>query len=101
MTDDLKENEWWWIDYLEDEFDPSLNQDLEKLLGCSQEDRDVFESFRALRQWLRRSDPASSLLELNEIKTAGPSMRDKVMNELSKNAKADGEVTATSTSAAL
>lgn len=57
MIDDEKESEWWWIDYLEDEFDESINTDLERLLHCSSEDRDLFEAFRTLRSWIKRSDP--------------------------------------------
>jgi hypothetical protein len=52
-----KETEWWWIDYLENELDSSLEADLEMLLQHSQEDRDSFENFRLLKQWLRESDP--------------------------------------------
>lgn len=53
----LKDTEWWWIDYLENEFDPALEKDLETLLQHSQEDRDSFENFRLLKQWVRESDP--------------------------------------------
>jgi hypothetical protein len=52
-----KETEWWWIDYLENELDSSLEADLEMLLQHSQEDRDSFENFRLLKQWVRESDP--------------------------------------------
>jgi hypothetical protein len=52
-----KETEWWWIDYLENELDSSLEADLELLLQHSQEDRDSFENFRLLKQWVRESDP--------------------------------------------
>lgn len=51
------EEEWWWIDYLEDELDSALEKDLELLLEHSQEDRDSFENFRLLKQWLSESDP--------------------------------------------
>lgn len=49
--------DWWWIDYLENEMDPSLEQDLQMLLDGSQEDRDAFESYRVLKEWLLGSDP--------------------------------------------
>jgi hypothetical protein len=52
-----RETEWWWIDYLENELDSSLEADLELLLQHSQEDRDSFENFRLLKQWVRESDP--------------------------------------------
>lgn len=60
MNDLRRESEWWWIDYLEDELDPSLEQDLQLLLDHSQDDRDSFENFRLLKQWVRESDPAPS-----------------------------------------
>lgn len=62
MIDDLqntKEPEWWWIDYLENELDSTLERDLELLLEHSQEDRDSFENFRLLKQWVRESDPVA------------------------------------------
>jgi hypothetical protein len=59
MEDSLKDTEWWWIDYLENELDAVLEKDLETLLQHSQEDRDSFENFRLLRQWLRDSDPVA------------------------------------------
>ena len=64
MIDDLqrtKESEWWWIDYLENELDSSLERDLELLLENSQEDRDSFENFRLLKQWVRESDPVAQM----------------------------------------
>lgn len=50
--------EWWWIDYLENELEPVLERDLGLLLEVSEEDRDSFENFRLLKQWVRESDPA-------------------------------------------
>jgi hypothetical protein len=55
-----KETEWWWIDYLESELEQGLEKDLELLLEHSQEDRDSFENFRLLRQWVRESDPIAN-----------------------------------------
>ena len=57
MEDGLKDSEWWWIDYLENELDAVLEKDLELLLHHSQEDRDSFENFRLLKQWIKESDP--------------------------------------------
>lgn len=57
MEDSLKDTDWWWIDYLENELDSVLEKDLEMLLQHSQEDRDSFENFRLLKQWVRESDP--------------------------------------------
>ena len=55
-----EQTEWWWIDYLEDELEASLEKDLAMLLEHSQEDRDSFESFRLVRQWVRESDPLAN-----------------------------------------
>jgi len=51
------EDEWWWIDFLENELDPMLDKDLQALLEHSGEDRNTFESFRLLKHWLKDSDP--------------------------------------------
>lgn len=59
MENASNESEWWWIDYLENEMNPSLDKDLELLLEHSQEDRDAFENFRVLKEWLRESDPVA------------------------------------------
>ncbi len=53
------EEEWWWIDYLENEFEPGLEKDLQFLLENSEEDRESFENFRLLRHWVMESDPVS------------------------------------------
>ena len=53
----MEDSEWWWIDYLENELDPGLENDLQTLLQNSQEDRDSFENFRLLKQWVGESDP--------------------------------------------
>jgi len=59
MGDSLQDTEWWWIDYLENELESALEKDLETLLQHSQEDRDSFENFRLLKQWVRESDPVA------------------------------------------
>lgn len=55
-TDVNRDTEWWWIDYLENEMEVGLEKDLQLLLQHSQEDRDSFERFRILKEWLRDSD---------------------------------------------
>jgi hypothetical protein len=83
MIEDLqnvKETEWWWIDYLENELDSSLERDLELLLEHSQEDRDSFENFRLLRQWVRESDPIAQTPLENRIER----VRGNVMNAILK-----------------
>ena len=54
------DTDWWWIDYLENELELSLERDLEMLLQHSQEDRDSFENFRLLKQWVKESDPVAA-----------------------------------------
>jgi hypothetical protein len=56
MSNEFRDD-WWWIDYLENEMDPGLEKDLQLLLENSQEDRDAFEGYRVLREWLLASDP--------------------------------------------
>lgn len=76
----MKDTEWWWIDYLENELDPALDKDLELLLEHSQEDRDSFEKFRLLKQWVSESDPA---LEV-DIDGRLDRLRAKVMRAVQK-----------------
>ncbi len=82
--DELKtkenESDWWWIDYLENELESGLESDLELLLEHSQEDRDSFENFRLLRQWVRDSDPIAKW-PLEDRLTR---MRSKIMEEVLK-----------------
>lgn len=80
MEDSIKDTEWWWIDYLENEMDPTLEKDLEMLLENSQEDRDSFENFRLLREWVNESDPARDL----DIDARLDRLRAKVMQTVSK-----------------
>ena len=57
MEEPMKDVDWWWIDYLENEMDPVVEKDLESLLMHSEEDQKTFESFRLLKEWLVGSDP--------------------------------------------
>ncbi len=57
MTVEARED-WWWVDYLENEMDPGIEQDLKVLLENSETDRQAFESIRMLKEWLVESDPA-------------------------------------------
>ena len=68
-------DDWWWIDFLEDELDPMLDNDLVMLLEHSGEDRESFESFRLLKQWLKESDP----IEGWPIEARLKRMRDNIM----------------------
>lgn len=61
MGEDEKDTDWWWIDYLEGEMDAQIEEDLLLLLDHSEKDREAFDSFRLIREWVRDSDPARSL----------------------------------------
>ena len=54
----MTETEWWWIDYLENDLDPTTAADIEYLLNNSESDQDEFERWRLLRMWVQESDPA-------------------------------------------
>jgi hypothetical protein len=86
MEDTDKGNEWWWIDYLENEMDPSLDKDLELLLEHSQEDRDAFENFRLLKEWLRNCDPIGDW----PVDARLERMRKNVMNAIHAGEDKDG-----------
>lgn len=53
----MKEENWWWIDYMEGELDPTTHPDIEFLLEKSPADREEFESWRTLKSWVREVDP--------------------------------------------
>ena len=80
MSETEKDLAWWWIDYLENEMDPGLDQDLEFLLNHCEEDRLSFEHFRLLREWLRDSDPIRDW-PIDERLTR---LRCKVMREIER-----------------
>lgn len=69
MGEEEKETDWWWIDYLEGEMDAQIEADLLVLLDHSEKDREAFDNFRLIREWVRDSDPARTLewsaVELN------------------------------------
>jgi hypothetical protein len=67
MEKSSEDTEWWWIDYLEDEFDPGVEAELQLLLEHSQEDRNRFENFRILRKWIKDSDPADELCQESRL----------------------------------
>lgn len=70
------EEEWWWIDFLENELDPMLDKDLQMLLEHSGEDRQTFETFRLLKQWLSESDPIKDWPVGDRL----PRMRSRIMS---------------------
>lgn len=76
----ITECDWWWIDFLEDELEASLEKDIELLLEKSQEDRDNFETFRLLRKWVKESDSVNEA----EIEAHAVRMRAGVMEAIAK-----------------
>ncbi len=70
----------WWVEYLENEVDPSLKQDMEKLLKSSGKDRSSVETLAALRQWVADSDPVEDLWRENKMK----SLQDRILNAIDK-----------------
>ena len=46
-----------WIEYLEDELDPSLKDDFTMLLANSKEDEKTFNDLKRLRSSVKRADP--------------------------------------------
>jgi hypothetical protein len=53
----MKNSDWWWIDYMENELDPTTHPDIEFLLEKSPADREEFEAWRLLKSWVREVDP--------------------------------------------
>lgn len=51
----------WWIDYLENEMEPAMRADLDKLLAKSGKDQASLEALASLRQWVADSDPVEEL----------------------------------------
>ena len=78
MTPQEPTHEWWWIDYLEDELTPELDRDLRFLLEQSADDRQSFESFRLLREWLRASDPVAKM----PLEASSRAIRSRVMRAI-------------------
>lgn len=90
MDESSRETEWWWIDYLEDEMDPALDQDLETLLEYSPEDRKVFEKFRLIKKWLKESDPVAHW----PIEDRLNNMRHRVMQAIEAQEKKEAQLLA-------
>jgi hypothetical protein len=51
----------WWVDFLENEVEPGLKLDLEKLLAKSGKDRAALDALANLRRWIADSDPVNDL----------------------------------------
>jgi hypothetical protein len=80
MDTSAVETDWWWIDYLENELDVALERDLESLLKHSAEDRDTFENFRLLKEWVKASDTVNA----TEIEARLPRTRARIMAEIDR-----------------
>jgi len=69
-----EDTDWWWIDYMEGELEPTTLPDIEFLLEKSPADRQNFESWQLLKSWVKEVDEASpseclwSEAELSQLK---------------------------------
>lgn len=59
-----EDTDWWWIDYMEGELDPTTLPDVEFLLEKSSSDRKNFESWQLLKSWVKEVDESSPAGEL-------------------------------------
>lgn len=75
MSDDT-----WWIEFMEDEVEPSLRQDMEKILVESSADQVSLENMARLRLWTKESDPVEDLWRPGKWDL----MHDKIMNKISQ-----------------
>lgn len=75
------ESEWWWIDYLENELDPALDNDLQTLLENCEQDRTSFEHFRLLKQWVKESDPVGEWPIEERLIRMRKNVMDAIQNE--------------------
>lgn len=73
------ESNWWWIDFMEGELDPSTHPDIEFLLEKSPEDREEYESWRLLRTWIKEVDVTS---EINWSKSDLEDNRQRILKGL-------------------
>lgn len=53
----MKNEDWWWIDYIEGELEPTTLPDVEFLLDKSKSDREEHETWRLLKSWVKEVDP--------------------------------------------
>lgn len=89
------DGDWWWIDFLENDLDPSTLPDIEYLLTHSESDQAEFERWRSLRQWVRESDPVSRNKELwsaSELSAQKNKIMSAVFEPVSKTLDKAGEI---------
>lgn len=53
----MKNDDWWWIDYIEGELEPTTVPDVEFLLDKSKSDREEHETWCLLKSWVKEVDP--------------------------------------------
>jgi hypothetical protein len=51
-----QESEWYWVDFMEDDIDESLKEDLSLILEHSKAKKDILTDFRAIREIVAASD---------------------------------------------
>lgn len=68
----------WWLEHLEDETDPGLNEDLARLLENSPMDREIVESLQETRRLIEMSDDVA----LPESGEYYDKLHDKIMASL-------------------
>lgn len=72
------QDEEQWIDYLEDELEPSLMEDMSKILDKDEVAQKVLKEYSSIKECLLSDDPAETLLpkiDLNQI-------HNKIMSEI-------------------
>ena len=92
MTDEQNKNqrsEELWLDYLENEVEPSLREDVELLLEHSAEDKKRLNDWKLLKSSLRRADP---LKNVRGTKVSGPATPNSVPFNSALFEKVMGEV---------
>lgn len=77
MSDDT-----WWIEFMEDEVEPSLRLGMEKMLRESNEDHNRLENMARLRQWIKESDPSEDLWRSEVNKNRLNSLQEKIMSKI-------------------
>lgn len=77
MSDDT-----WWIEFMEDEVEPGLRMDMEKMLKESHEEAASLENMARLRLWTKESDPAEELWRPEKWEQMRQSSFDKIMTKI-------------------
>lgn len=80
--------EAWWIDYMEEEADPSDRESLDMLLDHSVTDQLILQNYRSVRRTIKAADPALGYEKL--LSDQGYQMKfcSQVMKNLDKRCQA-------------